>query len=178
MYNPCVEKQISECHRKKQQARNGRHRSGAGEAGAEKHEVHDETPVGAIGPEEIAVFIDDEKFRGDFCREPPLPFRHDRLGGADDSYRGVIARFQFSEQAQAAGRLGVIGYARYGSAQTIGRSGEAGDEIDLNSIAVDLIELGDQGVEQMARAAFDQQDTGQRWDVAAEEVAHNVRMAR
>jgi hypothetical protein len=30
----------------------------------------------------------------------------------------------------------------------------------------------------MARAAFDEQDAGQRRNVAAEEVTHNVRMAR
>ena len=140
--------------------------------------MHDETPLAPIRPEEIAILIDDEKLRGDLGGEPPFPFRHDWLRGADDADRGVVAGLQLVEQTDPARWFGVIRYARDGSTKTLGDSGEAGDEIDLHCVAIDLIEFGDQRIEQMARAALDQQDPGQRRNFAAEEVAHNARMAR
>ena len=133
--------------------------------------MQNEAPLAPIGPEEITVLVDDEKLCGDFCREPPFPFGHDRLGRADDSDGGVVARLQFAEQLRAAFGLGVIGHARYGSSKTNGRAGEARDQIDHGLLAEDLIKFGNQRVEEMARAALDQEDASEGRDVAAEEVA-------
>jgi hypothetical protein len=103
--------------------------------------VQDEAPLGAVGPEKIAVFVNHEKLGGDAGGEPPFPLGHDRLRGADDSDGGVVAGLQFNQQLGAARWIGIIGNARDFPAKALWRAGEAGDQIDLDPVAVDLIEF-------------------------------------
>ena len=160
MHRARVEQQVNERHRKKEEAGDGGDGGGSGEAGAKQHEVQDETPLAPIGPEEIAIFIDHEKLRGNLRGEPPFPFGHDRLSGADDADGGVIARPQFGQQTGAAGWIGVVGDTRNLSTKPDRCAGEAGDQIDLHRVAENLVEFGNQRIEQLARAALNQQDPG------------------
>ena len=147
MHRARVEEQISEGHGEKQQTGDGGNGGGSGESGAEKHEVQDEAPLAAVGPEEVAIFIDDEELRGDARGEPPFPFGHDGLGGADDSDGGVVARFQFGQEAGAAGRIGIVGDARNFPVEAGRDAGEAGYQIDFDAGSINLKQPGDEGIE-------------------------------
>ena len=54
--------------------------------------MQNQTPLAYVCPEEIAILVDDEKLGGNLRGQPPFPFRHDRLGGADDSDGVVVLR--------------------------------------------------------------------------------------
>ena len=57
-------------------------------------------------------------------------------------------------------------------------SGKAGHKIDFETFAVNLNQLRDEGVEQMARATLHKEDFGQRRDVTEKEAAQETIVAK
>ena len=57
-------------------------------------------------------------------------------------------------------------------------AGETGDEVHFESFTVNLKQLRNKGIEEMARATLDKEDSGQRRDVTAKEAAQETIVAK
>ena len=85
MYPRGIRQQKHQRKREQRQPRECRDSLGSRQSGAKEKEMDDDSPVGVIGPEEIAILVHDEQL-GRYLRcERPFPLRHDRLIGADDA---------------------------------------------------------------------------------------------
>src|SRR5437588_6462525 len=111
MNSGCVQNQIKQSKREQQQSGQGAYCARARQARAKQNEMANVAEMSAIEPEVIAIFIKDENLGGKTGREHPLPFGHDRFGGADDTNDGIVIGVKLSVEPLAGVAVGIIGDA-------------------------------------------------------------------
>src|SRR6266404_3314709 len=116
MNGGCVQNQIEQSEWEEQQPGQRANRACASQAGAKQNEMANVAEMSAIEPEIVAVFIEDENFGGKTGREHPLPFGHDRFGGADDTHDGIVLGVKLSVEPLAGITIGIVGDAIDGAA--------------------------------------------------------------
>ena len=133
-------------------------------------------PVTPLNPEEIGVFIQDEKLCGNPRGQHPLPLSHDGFRRANDADDAVPAGGEFFDQAGASFRTRIVGYAEDLSGESLGSTGEAGDKIEFHLVADCFAKSWNQGFYEMTAAAFDQKYAVKRRDPACEKSFHTPQL--
>lgn len=159
MHCASVKDQVRERQREQQESDQSRNGGRAGEAGPVRDEPRDIPPVRPIEPEEIAVFVQDEDLRLQVRAQPPLPFGHDRLARANHPHDGILAGVKVGQNPIAGSRAAVFGDTKHASVETLRQAGVAGDQVDFELVPEEAAERGYDALNQMARTAFDQQDS-------------------
>src|SRR5579864_5282331 len=122
----------------------------------------------------VAIFVYHEELGVELPGKRPFPLGHQRFGGADDAGEIVMARGEGRVEAAARIAAAILVHVEDFSAESLGRIAEAGDQIDLEGLAVDFEEMRDQAVEDSARSAFDQQNPAKGRDTLSKESAQRI----
>src|SRR3954447_16369687 len=126
-----------------------------------------------VHPEEVAIFVDQEQLRAKLPGERPFPLQHDGFAGADDPNERVLVVVKLVVEGAASFAVAEVGGAVDAGLgrEAGGEFGVAGDEVDAD-VAPGLEEGGPDLFDEVAGAAFDEQDAVGLRDVAGEEIAH------
>jgi hypothetical protein len=133
----------------------------------------DQIRMAPIQPEIVRVFVDHENLHRELGAEPPFPFGHDGFGGADQTGNGMAPRVQVGYELMASRSSAVVVDVEDPAVDARRRTRVTRHQVDFNVRAEHGAERGDDGLDQAARSAFDEQQAGGGRHPPPKEVAHD-----